>query len=300
MHLFEGAFIQLDGRLEQFSQEQWERELSLMNDIGMKLVIIQYSGNGDYTFYPKNEGNDVFSTILKVAEGLGMSVIGGLELPNDWWDGEQDLEQRAKAASAEAEELWNYYGGYEAFAGWYIPHEFDDYRFKDEQYIPQVNGFLRQIAETCHAISKEHSVSMAPYFIKYMEPDEFAAWWTKVLDGSGIDIMMLQDGVGCRRTDNQTEAPLYYEAMAQACAAAGVEFWSDIEVFHQIHGMPVDNERWAAVPASIERVMEQIRVQSPYVTKTVIFDFSHYMSPQYSAEAEKLYLDYQKILKDSK
>ena len=76
MHLFEGAFIQLDGRLEQFSQEQWERELSLMNDIGMKLVIIQYSGNGDYTFYPKNEGNDVFSTILKVAEGVGRSVIG--------------------------------------------------------------------------------------------------------------------------------------------------------------------------------------------------------------------------------
>ena len=287
----------MDGRLEQFTKEQWKRELTLMKEVGMTLVISQFAGNAGYTFYPKNGGKDVFSTMLEVAGELEMSVIGGIDLPADWWaPGEQDFEQKAQKAVAEVQELWEYYGEYEAFAGWYIPHEFDDYRFENEKYIPRINGFLRTIAEACHALSDQHTVSMAPYFVKYMEPDEFATWWTKVLDGTGVDIMMLQDGVGCQRIDNQTEAPLYYEAMAKACAATGVEFWSDIEVFEQFHGMPVDNEKWAAVPAKIEQVMDQIRVQSPYVTKTVIFDFSHYMSPQYSPAAEELYLAYKQIL----
>lgn len=293
---FEGAFIQLDGHLEQFTPEQWHQELSYMNDLGMNLVISQFSGNAGYTFYPKNEGQDVFRTMLDTAAKLGMSVIGGLELPQGWWEPHQNFVERARTAAKDAKELWHYYGEHEAFAGWYIPHELDDHRFADDKYIPQINQFLKTIVETCKGLSEKHSVSMAPYFVKSMSPERFEEWYTKVLTGTGLDIMMLQDGVGCKRIDNKIDVPPYYEAMRNACQATGVEFWSDIEVFEQIHGMPVDEEKWAAVPAKIDLVMEQILVQSPYVTKTVIFDFSHYMSPLRSAATTKLYNDYKNVL----
>ena len=79
---------------------------------------------------------------------------------------------------------------------------------------------------------------------------------------------MLQDGVGANpgRTPEQM-IPLY-KAMQQAATSAGVEFWNDLETF--------DISDWS--PAPVERIVHQLEVLSPYVKKTVIFEFNHYMS----------------------
>lgn len=47
-----GAFVQLDGRLAQFDETQWMNELSLMKEVGMDTVVIQYSAYGDRFYYP--------------------------------------------------------------------------------------------------------------------------------------------------------------------------------------------------------------------------------------------------------
>ncbi len=64
-----GAFIQLDGQLSQFTEEQWKGELSLMKDIGMDTVIIQYSAYGERFYYPsKYMKTDEISPDESIAE----------------------------------------------------------------------------------------------------------------------------------------------------------------------------------------------------------------------------------------
>ena len=85
-------------------------------------------------------------------------------------------------------------------------------------------------------------------------------------------------------------------ALQPVMEAHGVRFWANIEVFDQIHGWPVDEGNWDAIPATLERVLEQLELESPYVEKVVIFEFSHYMSPRLGGKALELYQRYQGVL----
>ena len=144
-------------------------------------------------------------------------------------------------------------------------------------------------------------MSIAPFFSNAMPPEEYEKWWIKTLQGAGIDILMLQDGVGCHRADIPRDIPPYYGAGKQACLKTGVEFWTDLEIFDQIHCPPVDDlplDKWDAVPADIERIKAQIETTAPYVSRITCFDFTHYMSPQMGKKQVQLFNNYKNYIKN--
>lgn len=286
-----------------WTKEQWKKEFRYLEQIGINLIIPQFSVYDNEAYYfseivPCITKNDQLEIILSLADEWKFQIMVGLTLDSSYWYGEKTVsywENEVERNKKFVDELWKKLGHHPSFWGWYIPHEIDDVTAKPEPMRLVVTRLLNEISSYCHKKTPGLPVSIAPFFSNAMPPDEYEKWWTKTLQGAGIDILMLQDGVGCHRGDIQRDIPPYYTAGKNACLHTGVEFWTDLEIFDQIHCPPVDDlplDKWDAIPAKIKRVTAQIETTAPYVSRIVCFDFTHYMSPQMGEKQAKLFQDY--------
>jgi len=309
----EGSFYQPFARVNKtatqldWDREHWNKELNWMKNVGMDLIIIQfcvYEGRAYYpsAIFPQAGKNDQVEIILSEAEKVGMKVMVGLTLDNQWWKGvnsEEYIRHELEMNSNLARELWTKYGHFSSFWGWYIPHEIDDWGAEPENVRELITRLLTHLSAFLKNMTPGKPVGIAPYYSMRMAPKVYEEWWFRTLKSSGIDIVMLQDGVGCHRPDIEKDITPYYQALNSACRRTQVQCWTDLETFDQIHCHPVDDwpvEKWDAVPASIDRVARQIELEEPWVEKIVIFEFTHYMSPQMGEKEEKLYKDYKNYL----
>jgi len=237
-----------------------------------------------------------FRHILVAAERLGMRVFLGLGLDPTFWQGQFDPLASAEENVALMLRLEELYGASPALAGWYLPEEIDDRRFVAADVHEGVMVYLEAMARAAHERTGR-PVMVAPYFGMNPNGPAYAAWWDATLTRAPIDIIALQDGVGTRRTTTE-EGVGVFKALAEVAARHGAALWSDLEVFEQVHGWPVDAGPWQARPATIERVRHQLELEAPWVEKIVVFDFTHYMSPRLAGAAEELYRGYQAYLEE--
>lgn len=283
---FEGTFLQLNGAMLAWTEEQWSQELNSMRDVGLEIILIQYCGADGKAFYPSQAfepfpgaaETDAVRTVLDQAAQRRMRVFLGLH--SGWGTAEKMTEANLRMA----EELLARYGDCPAFYGWYIPQEASN--------CPHITSpVVKTYAATaawCHARTPGKPVGIAPYFGLQPTPEAFREAWTKILAKVKVDILMLQDGVGCDRDLTPENVVPYFAAMAEACRASNTRFWSDLEVFR----IP---RQWS--PAPIAEVIEQLRGQQPHVQRFVIFEFSHYMSPQRGPAQRELYEGYARYLR---
>ncbi|HHY19534.1 MAG TPA: DUF4434 domain-containing protein [Firmicutes bacterium] len=223
---------------------------------------------------------DDYFYILDEAEKRDMKVWLGLKLSDMWWSGNLDLKKDLQENLALAKDLCEKYGAFQSFYGFYIPHELYPSGMLPQNYL----DFFSDLTKGLHKLGKP--VSIAPYFGGNMSPKAHGRYWDRFLSEVPLDVLMLQDGVGCHRLPVE-EIPRYYKEVYEICQKHDVEFWSDLEVFHQLSG-----STFSAEPASFDRVQKQIVTQRPVVDKIVIFDWLHYMAPNNGPQAKKLYEDY--------
>jgi hypothetical protein len=232
--------------------------------------------------------------MLDAAERLEMQVFLGLGLDPAFWQGRFDPVASAEENIALMMRLEELYGASPALAGWYLPEEIDDRRFVATDAHEAIIAYLEAVTRAAHERTGR-PVMVAPYFGMNPNGPAYAAWWDVTLARAPIDIIAMQDGVGTRRTTTE-EGVGVFEALAEVAARHGAALWSDLEVFEQVHGWPVDAGPWQARPATIEQVLHQLELEAPHVEKIVVFDFTHYMSPRLGGAAEELYRGYQAYL----
>ena len=224
---------------------------------------------------------DDYSYLLEEAQKREMKVWLGLKLSNNWWSGQLDLKKDCEENLALAHDLVETYGSYTSFYGFYIPHEL----YPSTPTLPlNYLNFFRDLTLGLQKFSKP--VSIAPYFSSNMMPRSHGKYWDKFFEAVPLDVLMLQDGVGCHRLP-VAQIPRFYNEVYAVCKKHNVEFWSDLEVFDQLPG-----EGFSAEPADFSRVKEQVLTQMPTVDKIVIFDWPHYMSPNRNLKAKALYDTY--------
>lgn len=239
---------------------------------------------------------DPIGDLLGAAEEAGMSVWLGLGLDPEYWQGRFDGAGAAEANTALMRELEGLYGASPALAGYYLPEEIDDRSFVTPQAHEAMITYLAAMADAAHA-ELDRPVMVAPYFGINPNGATYAAWWDTTLARAAIDVIAMQDGVGTRRTTVEEGVPVY-RALKAVADAHGVALWSDLELFEQTHGWPVDDLAWQATSAGIETVRRQLELEAPYVVKFVGFDFTHYMSPRLGGAAAELYGAYRQYLKE--
>ena len=261
----------------------------------MDTVVVQYVGYGSSYYYPSSipgihgTGTDSILRLLQAADGLGMDVYLGLQLNTGDFDPHAEPLTRRPPTLTELESR---YGSHASLTGWYVPQELSDQIvFNDPTLRDNLVNYVGQISTQAHT-DTQRPVMISPYFGQTPDVAAYADWWdTTGFPGMGGDILAMQDGVGTHRTTIAESLPVY-QALAPVAQSHNVAFWANNESFNQTHGWPVDEQAWASEPTDIATFTAQIASTSPYVDKSITFEFSHYMSPQAGAEADVLYQDY--------
>jgi hypothetical protein len=289
-----------------------------MQAAGMDTVIIQWvrhikASEYDFDFFTNPNGVDPTAEILGYVEENNkdknkskMQIFIGLEFNEDWWGNAESanaeyfkrLETDSKRSADAVWERYGKSGRYKtAFAGWYLPHETWNVTYSEGQ-ITTLRNFFKNVSVRCKKDRGNKPLAMSPIFspIHYSAgtPSEVERVYTSLLTGAGVDILMVQDGVGARVWDTKEQiekyVPPYLTAFANASRNAGeanqkknengVELWANLEAFVQMHNGDRDEQPWDAKPACINRLKMQVEAAKSVegVRKMVTFDFFHYMN----------------------
>jgi len=274
-------------------EDFWEAELKSMKEIGMDSIIIQYTKTQKDCFFSSTYSNcKIVNTIIRIAEKYSLKIFLGLGLFNFNYDSGFDLDTEIQININLFRQLNGIFKESPSLAGWYIPHELDDRNFNSLYAKKKVYKFFSTVSDFIHTNSSL-PVMISPYFGINPDSRSYSAWWNEFFKYSVIDILAMQDGVGTKKVD-YISASMVFKDLEDTMKKNNVEFWADIEVFEAVHGYPIDLQPWQAKYADFERVKKQLEYISPYVSKSVIFDYPHYFSPRLK---NGLYENYQNLLK---
>jgi sugar phosphate isomerase/epimerase len=294
--LVTGAFIQFSDASAQAGTDWWEGQLAAMSAVGIDTLVVQYAASDDTYYFPlalKETEVREYDAVENVLDGARKHQIGvflGLHMDHSFWSNSFDMSARVNRNKATLSALYSRYKSHPALKGWYIPEEIDDLTV-EKDYAESLLEYFGDISS--YARERTHlPVMISPFFGRDVDPVAYARWWDEVaLPAMSIEVLALQDGIGTHRTSLE-RARSVYEALCPVAKKHGVAFWANNETFDQIHGWPVDDKAWAAVPADFSRFQRQIQATSPFVEKTITFEFTHYMNPQVEGKSHDLYQAY--------
>jgi hypothetical protein len=282
--LLDGGFFQPE-LVVNWKDSDFSAEYAAMKDVAMNHVIWQWTvdSNKRVAYYPTNlpgfsraSSQDLVGLSLQEAEKKGLKVWLGLNWNDDWdkhyANSEKWLANEVDLNKNIVKELWRQYSkNYpEVIAGFYLPLEVDNLHFQGDEKQKRMAMAYKALAEEVHNTTGK-PVMIAPYFNQSLGQDvaEYASMWGSILKVAPIDVIALQDGIGCGHASVAT--------IGEWLAALGTkirevrpatELWSDLETFTP-----------SFAPAPIDRVITQINAERIYVAKITSFSFSHYDSP---------------------
>jgi hypothetical protein len=287
--------------LPKFSEQQWKAKVKEISETGMEYLVLMAVANDAKTYYPSKlkpryeyACADPLEAILSAADECNIKFF----VSNDFWSDWQDLKKMmtdpevSKLREKGMEEVAEKYSHHKSFYGWYYPNETGLWNSFDETTINYVNS--------CNNIAKKltpRSVNLiAPYGTKSTRPD---SKYISQLEKLDIDIVAYQDEIGVKKT-KVGFAGKYYEALNKAHTKAGrSRIWADMEIF-EFEG---DVYKSALIPASFDRILQQMEDISPFVENILVYQYLGIMNKPGSIasvghpDSGKLYTDYMNWLK---
>lgn len=288
---FDASFVQIHVDHLTFDATSWQRELAVLQGVGVRLIVLQFTGNEDGP-YDGRAGHAPVAALLGAAGQRGMAVVLGLSHDPTW------PSDAAVAAAAPplgdrnaARALGALCTRSPACIGWYIPQEIEDQTWTAPARRDALRGYLTRAAQTLHALTPGRLVTIAPFFSGSLDPAAYAAWLRAVVAGTGINVVILQDGVGTGRATPEL-AGRYLAHLGPALAPLGVRLWSVVELFRQLHGPPRDDQPFEAIPTEPVTLRQSLAVEARLVDRIVAFSILDYMDPRRTRASRQLYLDY--------
>ncbi len=325
--ILEGTFIQ-PNLISDWKSEQFDQHFKEYRAIGFDHIILQWieyknlSASIRHTYYPSSlQGRklekDLLTNLLNYGQKNNIKIYIGLNINDEWWEiidkSPTELNEWWNNEAAESimlvNDIWNKYKqyaklhGFNALAGWYIAFEADNFYFNT---VEKQNILAKQynvIVNNIHKITNL-PVMISPYFNRALGliygPKKWRSMWENILYQTDIDIIALQDGIGCDREviceDKNREKAIknvgkWFKATRDAIRKSKkkIELWSDLETFVEER---VDGKsRFEA--ASIDRIICQIEAELPLVDKFTSFSFQAYQDYD---KAPRLFEDYKKYV----
>lgn len=260
---------------QNWGAEEWNREFEIYRRIGIDTLVVIRAGYRDRCVFaaeslpdlrPARE--DLLALFLDLAGQYGLRLFVGLYdsghhwLRGAWW-------REVEVNVAFVAELARRYGGHEAFAGWYLPHETS----RNDLNIIEVMGALGKACK--EALPLPVLISPFPQGVKQFGGDAFTLdetmdHWQRIFAGAAgaFDVCAFQDG-----QIEYTELPAFYRAVRTLCDSYGVRMWANVESFDR--DMPI-----RFPPADWRNLAYKLDAAAPHVEKAITFEFPHFMSPQ--------------------
>ena len=221
--------------LKAFTDDDWRRYISEMHKIEQDCIIMttvyQYYAIGKWgedpenlrslrapfegsNLYPKNDNaaRDPVAAVLSEASENGQKVFVAVGNNYGYTGRIQDMQ-----------ELYDRYGAYESFYGWYFALELsldvkDDSAFDKWRHLEELSAFARKL-------SPAKPILISPY---NMPSERFLRYFR---NNDCFDIIMPQDWAGqCQFTIEQSAQ--MHQKLAPICREGGKHFWANYESFN--------------------------------------------------------------------
>jgi hypothetical protein len=276
----ERTFLQPWRRHLEWSAAQWGGLLDWLRALPVRQVALQWTlWNGvDYTELAAALESELASRRMKLWLGLAFdeefwrwSVTPGTETAGRLKQfRERSLEQAHRLAAGPAMGR--------AFAGWYLPEEFDAARWNR---LP--DEVSRHLSATRQALTRMVRKPVAVSGFPSASPGDAAAFWSAAVFREAADELWMQDGIGAGKSTLE-QWPGWASQVAHSVRRTRCRMSVVVETFEAAGG-----QGFKAKPAPIERVRRQIE-EAARVSDGPLgaFEVPEYMSPAGVEGAEAL------------
>lgn len=273
---------------QNWGAEEWDRDFGYMKSIGIDTVILIRSGYRRFMTYPslyleKKYGcyaptQDLVKLFLELSEKYGMKFYFGLYDSGHYWD-TGNMQREIDANRFVIDEVWQRYGHYRNFKGWYLSMEIsrrtkgaaEAFRTLGMQCKEVSNGLptlispwidgKKAVMAASSALTKQQAVSVREH------EDEWSAIFEEMR--GAVDAVAFQDG-----HIDYHELPDFFEVNKRMADKYGMECWTNAESFDR--DMPIK-----FMPIKFEKLRLKLEAaRKAGYDKAITFEFSHFMSPQ--------------------
>ena len=298
--LFAGASkVAADGSFVQtwfcatWTDARWQEEFTAMKNSGMHYLILQTivdcaEGEKSSTLYPSSlpntqlayyvNGEDMVDKCLRNAEAAGIKVFIGLSSNSLWWGSHGAdttwLYNQMAFDNQVCDEVWSLYKNKypDTFYGWYWAYEVDNGSWASEAAQNELIHAMNIQLDYLNSKGEKLPFMWCPFMnVEYGTAEQYKDLWTNVfsqLHTTAGDIFSPQDLVG-KGGYTFTDMDEWFKALREAVdTKPGLLLWPDVETFN-----------FDGTSATIDRVVEQMKVEQPYSDNYVTFAFCHYDSP---------------------
>lgn len=273
---------------QNWGRAEWDQDFAYMRAIGIDTVILIRAGYRSFITYPSQYLQDklgcykptfdLVEMFLELAEKYGMKFYFGLYDSGYYWD-TGDLSKEIDSNRFVIDEVYQRYGHFKSFAGWYLSMEISrrtkgaatafktlGQQCKDVSsglptlISPWIDG-KKAVMAASSQLTKEDTVSLS----------EHEKEWTEIFDeiSGAVDAVAFQDG----HIDFH-ELPEFFEVNKKMADKYGLQCWTNAESFDR--DMPIK-----FFPIKFEKLKLKLEAAGKAgYDKAITFEFSHFMSPQ--------------------
>lgn len=264
-----GIFYQPQLRDRVVSDHQWRALLDHVRTEGIDTLVLQWSRYGEA--FADTDGHDWLAGRVRSAREAGLDVVLGLAFDPDFFRRQElpdalvgDYLRRLHRDNAEMARQWRERMPPEDIAGWYLPMEVDDRRWR----APGARALLqRYLAGEAALLGRDGKpVYVTAFFTGNMAPASYQDFLAG-LGASGVRLWV-QDGGGTGKLGD-AERQLYLRKSAGCVGgrAAGVVY----EIFRQTGS---DNA-FAATPLPATEAARRLSLRAPCGRDTLFFSLRY-------------------------
>ena len=328
---FTGTFVQLWDTHTTWESARWNDLLASLRAIGVTEIIVQWTTtqtNATQTNVtqtntaqasPAQAGSaetarpaaapmqlhPALPLLLQAAEAQHMQIVLGLVHDPAYWDkikAEPDivryyLRQLGNTSLHAARAALLLPGSKNVVSGFYIPQEIDDKTWLEPERQSALVDWLTNLRAGLLAAAPGLPVAISGFSNAFAEPAMLEQFWQTVLNKSGIEQVLFQDGVGVHKLRIE-ETGLFMAAVSRAAQKSGGTLTPVVETFRQVDGPPINDKPFRAVPASMSGLQRQMSIAEAQPHSGIVaFSLPEYCSPYGIKGAADLYRQYKAYIR---
>ena len=285
-----GTFVQQD-MTSNWGDSNWQSEFTYMKEAGMDILVFLpcsiTRGDTTHTIYPtdlagfntENNALDRVDICLRNAQKAGVKVFLGIQYNDDWWtkapSDENWFFKQMEISNQVADELYRkYHHKYpKSFHGWYWVYEVSNANFRTERDYILLSKAININLKFLKQNKMRLPILLSPFMNgTFSSPKRYADNWATFFKHTDLekgDIFCPQDSVGAGWL-KMSSLDTWFAALKKATSVKPeLSFWANVENF--------DHSDWSS--ATLDRFIEQMRIESRYVDNIITFSYNHYYSP---------------------
>lgn len=290
---------------QNWGPKEWDRDFAHMQSIGIDTVIMIRSGYRKFLTYPSEylqnkygcykPSEDLVSLFLSLTSKYDMKFYFGLYDTGSYWD-TGNVQHEIDANRHVIDEVWQRYGHYSSFGGWYLSMEIS------RRTKGAIEAF-KTLGTHCKAVSNQLPTLISPWIdgrkavhagsqvlekSDKISMQEHESEWNEIFHGiqGAVDAVAFQDG----HVDYH-ELPEFLTTHKALADKYGMSCWTNTESFDR--DMPIK-----FLPIKFEKLRLKLEAaRQAGIEKAITFEFSHFMSPQSAyVQARNLFNRYNEYL----